>query len=125
MRREDLLLKLVTTLHLSVPERNALGAAPISVHEVARVVKNQLERNGVFPIAAKDWQLGERVFEGFFLVKRPHRGVRLTYQRHQPISPNVLADHKSWEYANVDGAISRFIRSEWSNGIDGIAISET
>lgn len=123
MSREDLLEKLVTTLHLSVPEREALGVASVSVSEVTAIVKRLLESNGVFPISAKAWQPGQPVFEGFFLLRKPHGGVRLTAQRSDPVNPTVLADQKSWEYENVDDAISRFICSEWSNGIDGITLS--
>jgi hypothetical protein len=78
---------------------------------------------GVFPISAKAWQPGQPVFEGFFLIKEPHGGVRLMAQRSDPLNPTVLADQKSWEYDNRDDAISRFISSEWSSGIDGIIFS--
>jgi hypothetical protein len=123
MRREDLLEKLVTTLHLSVPERRALGRASVPANEVAAIVKRLFESNGVFPITAKAWQQGEPVFEGFFLAKKPQGGIQLTYQRSDPINSAVLADQKSWEYDDVDDAISRFILSEWSKGIDGIKLS--
>ena len=123
MRRQDLLEKLVTTLHLSVPEREELGLASLPLNEVAAIVKRLLETNGVFPVSAKPWQPGQPVFEGFFLVKKPHGGIRLTAQRSDPINHSVLADQKTWEYDRVDDAISRFIRAEWSNGIDGFPLS--
>jgi hypothetical protein len=125
MRREDLLEKLVTTLHLSVPERKALGLTSVPTNAVAAIIKRLLESNGVFPITAKTWQPGDSVFEGFFLLKKSHGGVRLTSQRSDPINPTVLADQKSWEYEDVDDAISRFIRSEWSDGIEGIKLSDS
>jgi len=125
MRREDLLEKLVTTLHLSVPERKALGFDSVTANEVAAIVKRLLEGNGAFPIDAKLWQPGGSVFEGFFLVKKREGVIQLTCQRSDPRNPFTLADQKSWEYDNVDDAISRFIRSEWSKGIDGILLSET
>ena len=53
MRREDLLEKLVKTLHLSVPEREALGPASVPVNEFAAIVKRLFEVNGIFPINAK------------------------------------------------------------------------
>jgi len=123
MHREDLLEKLITTLHLNVPEREALGLPSVPIDEVAAIVKRLLEANGVFPISAKTWQPGQAVFEGFFLVKEPHGGVRLIAQRSDPLNPTVLADQKAWDYDNVDDAIARFICSEWSGGIDGIIFS--
>jgi len=123
MLREDLLEKLVTTLHLSVSEREALGLPSVPIGEVAAIVKRLLETNGIFPISAKAWQPGQPVFEGFFLVRKPQGGIRLVVQRSDPIHPTVLADQKSWDYDNVDDAISRFICSEWSSGIDGVMLS--
>jgi len=121
--REALVEKLVVSLHLNVLERRMLGSDPVLVEEVAAVVKRLLETNGVFPPNAKPWQPGEIVFEGFFLVKRPNGKVRLDWQRSNPIKPNELADHGGSEYANADDAVSRFIQSQWSKGIDGINLS--
>jgi hypothetical protein len=123
MQRNDLLEKLVISLHLNVPERQILGAGPVSAKEIATIVKRLLETNGVFPPKAKPWAPGETVFEGFFLVKQPSGGVRLTWQRQHPINPYVLADQGSSDFANLDDAISTFMRKEWSNGIDGIGLS--
>jgi hypothetical protein len=100
-----------------------LGPDTVSVEEVAAVVKRLLETNGVFPPDAKPWQPGEIVFEGFFLTKRSDGKVRLAWQRSNPINPKELADHGSEEYARADDAVSRFIQSEWSKGIDGISLS--
>src|ERR1700730_17527736 len=123
MQREDLLEKLVISLHLNVPERQILGVESVSVEEIAAIVKRLLETNGVFPPNAKPWQPGETVFEGFFLVKQPRGKVRLAWQRHHPINPYVLADQGSSDFDNVDEAISTFMRKEWSNGIDGIGLA--
>ena len=123
MQREDLIEKLVVSLHLNVPDREILGARSISAKEIARVVKRLLETNGVFPPNAKPWAPGDPVFEGFFLLKQPSGGMRLAWQRHHPINPYVMADQGSSDFADVDEAISTFMRNEWSNGIDGIGIS--
>jgi len=91
MHREELLEKLVTTRHLSVPEREALGIASVPVYEVAATVKHLLEGNGVFPPSAKTWQPGQPVFEGFFLLNKPNGGVRLVTQRDKPTElPSLL-----------------------------------
>jgi hypothetical protein len=121
--REALLEKLLVSLHLNVPERRMLGSDPVLVEEVAAIVKRLLEANGVFPPNAKLWRPGEIVFEGFFLVKRPNGKVRLAWQRSNPIKPNELAEHGSSEYANANDAVSRFIQTQWSRGIDGINLS--
>jgi hypothetical protein len=121
--RETLLEKLVVSLHLNVPERRMLGSDSVSVEEVAALVKRLLEANGVFPLNAKPWQPGEIVFEGFFLLKGPNGKVRLAWQRSNPIKPSELAEQGSLEYDNADEAVSQFIQSEWSEGIDGINLS--
>ncbi len=121
--REALLEKLVVSLHLNVPERQMLGSDSVSVDEVAGVVKRLLEQNGVFPPTARHWRPGETVFEGFFLVKRPDGKVQVAWQRSNPIRPNELADQGRSEYADLEEAVSRFIQSEWSKGIDGITLS--
>ena len=121
--REALIEKLAVSLHLDVPERQLLGSDCVSVEEVAAVVKRLLEQNGVFPPIARLWKPGELVFEGFFLVKRPDGKVQLAWQRSNPISPTELADRSSSEYDDLDEAVSRFIESEWSKGIDGIRLT--
>jgi hypothetical protein len=120
MERKDLLEKLVTSLHLNVPERKLLGAECVSAKEVAPIVKRILETNGVFPPNARPWRPGESVFEGFFLVKQETGRARLICQRSHPLNPCALADQASWDYDDCDQAVSRFMQSEWSNGIDGI-----
>jgi hypothetical protein len=121
--REALIQKLVVSLHLNVPERQMLGSDSVSVDEVAAVVKRLLKQNGVFPPTARHWRPGETVFEGFFLANRPDGRVQVVWQRSNPIRPDELADQGSSEYADLDEAVSRFIQSEWSKGIDGITLS--
>lgn len=123
MRREDLLTKLVTTLHLNVPERKLLGVNSVPAEEVAAIVKRVLEANGVFPPNAKPWQPGEPVFEGFFLLKQPNGGFVLNWQRAHPTNPYALSEQGSSNYDDLDQAISRFMGSEWRRGIDGIKLT--
>jgi hypothetical protein len=121
--REAMIERLVTSLHLNVPERQMLGSDSVAAEEVAGVVKRLLERNGVFPLNAKTWQPGETVFKGFFLVRGLDAGVQMIWQRSNPIRPTELADHGRSDYDNIDEAISAFITREWSSGIDGISLS--
>lgn len=119
--RETLIEKLVVSQHLNVAERQVLGSR-LSVEEVAAAVKRVFEQNGMFPPHARFWKPGKSVFEGFFLVKRPHGRVEMACQRSSPTNPTELAEQGSTEYEDVDEAVSTFIDKEWSNGIDGIRV---
>lgn len=121
--REALIEKLVVSLHLNVPERQLLGSDCLLVEEVAAAVKRVFERNGMFPPHARLWKPGEPVFEGFFLVKRPERKVEMVWQRSNPIRPTELVERGRSEYEDFDQAISKFIESEWSRGIDGVKVT--
>jgi len=121
--REALVEQLVLTLHLTVPERQMLGSEGVSLAEIEAVVKRLLERDGVFPPDARLWQPGQAVFEGFLLIKRPDGKVQMTGQRHHPTKPGELTEQVTYECDDLDQAVSRFIRSEWSNGIDGIPLT--
>ena len=121
--REALIEKLVVSLHLTVPERQLLASDCLSVEEVAAVVKRVLDRHGVFPPQARPWRPGEVVFEGFFLVKRPTGRVEIAWQRSNPIKPTELAEQRSTEFEDIDQAVSVFIDSEWSTGIDGVRLT--
>ena len=58
--REQLIEKLVTTMHLSVPERLALSPNNVRYTEVAAVVARVLENSGYFPPGARA-ELNRRV----------------------------------------------------------------
>ena len=120
--REQLIEKLVTTMHLSVPERLALSPKNVRYAEVAAVVARVLEDSGYFAPGARPWQEGNVVHEGAILQKLPRRGFRLTLQRSHPIASTVLAAKKESDFRSARAAIRAFIRSEWQKGIDGIAI---
>jgi hypothetical protein len=117
--REALIEKLVVSLHLNVAERRQLG---VSGEEATSAVKRILDAKGVFPPNARIWAPGDMVFEGFFLVKRPHAKVDMIWQRSSPTKPTELSERRSEDYEGVDQAITRFIEKEWSNGIDGIRV---
>jgi hypothetical protein len=120
--REQLIEKLVTTMHLNMPERLALSPKSLRYSEVAAVVARVLEDTGYFPPGAQPWQEGNVVHEGAILQKLPGGGFRLTIQRSHPIAPTVLAAKKESDFRYAGAAIRAFIRSEWPKGIDGIAI---
>lgn len=124
--REQLLTKLVTTMHLSAPERAALGSKGIRYSEVAVIIGRLLKATGRFPPNARlrqEGQDGDVVYEGAILQKLPSRRFRLTLQRSHPTAPTLLAAKKESHYLLARSAIRAFIRSEWPNGIDGISIT--
>jgi hypothetical protein len=82
--REQLIEKLVTTMHLSVPEHLALSSNNVRYTEVAAVVARVLENSEYFPPAARPWQEGNVVHEGAILQKLPRGRFRLTLQRGHP-----------------------------------------
>ena len=121
--REQLIEKLVTTMHLSAPERLALSPCNVRYTEVAAVVARVLENSGYFPPDARPWQEGNVVHEGAILQRLSNRRFRLILQRSHPIAPAVLATKKERDFVFARNAIRAFVRSEWPNGIDGIRIS--
>ena len=122
--REQLIEKLVTTMHLSVPERTALSTDSIRYSEVAAAVARVLEVTGYFPPNARPWQEGNVVHEGAILQKLSGGGFRLTLQRSHPFAPKILAEKRESDYQNASAAVKAFISAEWPQGIDGIAIKK-
>lgn len=121
--REKLVERLVSEMHLSVPERTALSSKDVRYSEVAAVIKRILDETGYFPPNARPWQEGKLVHEGAILRKLSNRKFRLILQRSHPTAPNVLAAKKERDYVFARTAIRAFVRSEWPSGIDGIRIS--
>lgn len=121
--RKKLVERLVTEMHLSVPERAALSPKSVRYSEVAAVITRILNETGYFPPDARPWQEGKVVHEGAILQKLSKRRFRLTLQRSHPTAPNVLAARKERDYVLARTAIRAFVRSEWPKGIDGIRIS--
>ena len=120
--KEKLVEKLVTEMHLSVPERTALSSKGVRYSEVAAVIVRVLNETGFFPPNARPCQEGKVVHEGAILQKLPNGRFRLILQRSHPTAPTVLAAKKERYFAFARNAIRSFVRSEWPNGIDGIRI---
>lgn len=65
--------------------------------------------------------LGKVVFEGYFLEEIENGGVRLWWQRSNPIDFKSLAQSGHQDFAMADEAIAAFVSQEWSDKmIDGI-----
>jgi hypothetical protein len=113
--REELLQKLIIGGHVNVHERHSLDV--VGRREVAKIVKSLLLRQGRFP--------GKRpttaVYEGATMFLLPG-GVRITWQRAYASDPFNVAQSRTEDFENIDLAVEAYIRSEWSAGIDGIAL---
>jgi hypothetical protein len=121
--RDTLVEKLVTTLHLNVAEREALGSDSILKSEVISVISRVLKKSGWFPANAAPWQQGRPVFEGHFLELLPAGGTRLWWQRGLATSLEQLAEQRRWEFEDQARAIEEFVAKEWARTqIDGIQI---
>jgi hypothetical protein len=54
--KEKLVEKLVTQMHLSVPERAALSSKGVRYSEIAAVITRVPNETGYFPPIARPWQ---------------------------------------------------------------------
>lgn len=115
--REALIRKLVTKLHLSVPERKML-ADPPTMEEVVAVVLEELHRQGFFPYPP--WREGEPCGDGTVLELRPDGRVRVQRQFSSPwmtpehIDESVFPDARS--------AAVHLVKQDFARGIDGVRI---
>jgi hypothetical protein len=123
--RKLLIEKLVTTGHLNVPERLALGSEPPNTSEVTAVITYILNKTGSFPEDAKPWTEGHIVDERTILQSLPGGKTRLIQQRGHPIVPTRLAQQKVIDFNDVESAVKSYIKTEWGSGIDGIRIYPT
>jgi len=115
--REALIRKLVTTLHLSVPERKMLGEAP-RMEEVVAVVVDELFRRGSFPRPA--WREGEPCGDGTVLELRPDGRVRVQRQFSSPwMTPEHIDES---EFPDARSAAAHLVRQDFAGGIDGVCI---
>lgn len=118
IRRTALLWKLIVRGHLNVYERQLLGK--VNRDEVARILKQILFRNGIFPEIAREGA----VYEGA-CIERSSSGARITWRRAYPWDPTALAESRTQDFPNIDSAVEVFMDSEWKPGIDGIALAPT
>jgi hypothetical protein len=113
--RGQLLIRLVVDGHVSVAERQVLGA--VGRQEVKEIVKSLLTQEGVFPKHGTT----KGVYEGATLA-HARSNVEITWERPYPWDPFTVAERRVETFATADAAIERFIDSEWRTGIDGIRL---
>lgn len=120
--REQLIEKLVTTLHLNLPERQSLSPLYIRHSEIAAAIGRILQRTGWFPAPLHPADGKSPVREGATLSKLPDGRFRITQQWSHALAPNVLAEKREALFDDESVAIDAFIKAEWPKGIDGIPI---
>jgi len=118
--RNQLIEKLVTTLHLSIPERNKLGAGKVRLAEISAVVSRVLDKAGYFPPNARPWRKGLAVHDGVMIERLPTGKFRLIFQRSDPIAPTVLVEQKESCLEDITSVVGAYVSAEWPRGIDGI-----
>jgi hypothetical protein len=125
IERGRLIEKLVSTLHLNVAERKALGPEPVSRIEISAAILRIFTNSGRFPPHARPWQPGLTVFEGHFLELLGDGRIRLWCQRSLVTNPAQLGGQIYQDFSDSTKAIEEFITREWAKGnIDGIQFVE-
>jgi hypothetical protein len=122
MDRQALVRKLVLTQHLSVPERQALGATRVALAEVRDAITDVLSENRSFPPNVHPWRAGDLCYEGFFLELLADGRARLHWQRHHPATPRLLAERGHEDFVVLSAAVDAFIGRTFGGDIDGIPI---
>jgi hypothetical protein len=106
--REKLVERLVTEMHLSVPERAALSSKSISYSEVTTAITRVLNETAYSPPNARPWQEGKVVQEGAILQRLSNGRFRLILQRSHPSAPAVLAAKKERDFVFARNANKSF-----------------
>jgi hypothetical protein len=115
MDRAELIDRLVTRGHLSLPDRRALGL--LCRNEVFNAVRARLSHDGYFPPNARAEGC---VYEG----PQVHRSEDGRYagisQRASVFDFLAVAEATKCRFENIDAAVNWYIDSEWGAGVDGI-----
>jgi hypothetical protein len=120
MNRDDLVLKLVSTGHLNVEERNVISRY-VTRDEVRAAIRHAVEETGHFPPHARPWTPGSPCFEGWQLARLP-AGVRLLWQRSHAVQPSALAESTSEDFSTVNDAIEAYVTKAVVGTIDGVEV---
>jgi hypothetical protein len=122
-RREQLIKKLVTTFHLSVPERQELSPIHVVLDEVEKAIREELSEYGWYPRNWRPHTAGDIVWEGYAIEAVEGAGFRVHNQASFAIEPTRLRGSKTLDFASVDEAIDFYLHGEFPSGsIDGIPL---
>jgi len=117
MERVRLVRKLVTTLHLSVAERQQLGEPP-SRDELVAVIVEDLLHDGFFP--RLPWREGEPCGDGTVLEVLADGRVRA---QHQVSTAWMTPAHLSTcDFPDGKAAALHLIENDFAAGIDGVPL---
>jgi hypothetical protein len=114
----DLVRKLVTTWHLTVPEHRALGGT-VRGSLVFDTIEEVLEAEGRFPV---EWQPDDS-FAGGLIERREEGGCRVTWKAEFAMMHHDAVSVQ--DYASCREAVTRFARAFFGGDIDGIPIDWT
>jgi hypothetical protein len=117
MGREELIERLVTTGHLNVPDRRALGH--VTRAEIHEAIRARLEKDGIFPPNAR---ATGSVYEGAQLRCLDDGSFLAITQRASVHNPGIVAESTEHRFKDIGAAVAWYIDSEWAASIDGIAI---
>ena len=120
MERARLVRKLVTTLHLSVAERQQLGDPP-SIDEIVAVIAEDLLQNGFFP--RRPWREGEPCGDGTVLELLADGRVRA---QHQVSTAWMTPAHiGTRDFPDAKAAGMHLVERDFAAGVDGIPLRQS
>ena len=122
MTRHELIRKLATTGHLNVPERAALGPAPVGRAELFDVISEVVAECGSFPPHARPWTPGTACYEGRVIETVGPSRFRLHLQRALPTNPMQLAQASHTDFASLESVVKAYVDAEISADIDGVIV---
>ena len=115
-REQDLVRKLVTTWHLSVPEHRALPGGKIRASLIYDAIEEVLQAEGRFPV---DWQPDDS-FAGGLIESLEDGSCRVTWRAEFSMMHHEAVSIQ--EFRSRREAIKSFASSFFGGDIDGIPI---
>jgi hypothetical protein len=124
LTRNELILKLLTSDHLNVPERQLLNPPAVGFAENLAVIEAALETRGSFPprIQFTPDQVPEVGGDVTALQKLSNGNYRLYWQRAYAWDPAGTAERMTKDFNYLPAAVAEFVRSWWGSDIDGVPI---
>jgi hypothetical protein len=109
-------LKLLTTLHLNVPERASLPYGSVGLSALVEAVTEVLERSNWFPSVMRP---GQVIGEGAVIERR---GNEIWVHEQHEIGVARFGPIQSTRANDVESAIRAFVQALGSSPVDGVVI---
>jgi hypothetical protein len=122
MPRTELVRKLVSRFHVNVSERRELGGR-VQRSEVVEAILAILNEVGFYPPYVRPWKPGQPAYEGTVLERLPSGGFRAHLQRISPLG--LVTGIYLKDYTDGFVAVGELIDREFSNGFDGIPLTNS